>query len=111
MAKAKKAAITKPKKMITAKQRVARKKNIEIARRSKKKGGGERAKESIKIGMALSAAKMNMKTASIRISELSYQQSKRKRPSKVLARKIDKLAKEYDSDAAFIKKYSGRKTR
>ena len=100
---------------ITAKQKAARRKNIEIARRSKQKGKGDRAKENIKIGFALAGAQMNMSRHSVQIDSLKYDQKnfkkKHGRESVVLRRKINEHVKEYASNEKFYNKYKNRKTR
>ena len=113
-AKAQKGTASIKRTKITAKQRAARKVNIEVARRSKKKTSTQRAQQSTRVGAALGAASMNMKTASIKLSGLSYKQekfiAKRGKPSKVLSRKIKDAQNDYSENAAFIKKYKNRKT-
>jgi len=101
-------------KRITAKQRVARVKNIAIARKSKKKGSSVRSKENIRIGFALTGAAMGKRTAGIRLNSALYDQGKFKakhgRNSKMITKKIKKYSTEYKSHEAFIKKYKNRKT-
>ena len=102
-------------KRITPKQKSARRKNIAIARTYKKKGKEERAKENIRMGFALSGAKMSMHDNAVRINNAEYDQEvfqkKHGRRSKMIQKKIDRWAEDYESSKRFYEKYKNRKTR